>query len=150
MKTRIMIFLVLLVMLVSSGCQPNVTTPTSAVEAPTSPAAPSSAAPTFAPVVAPGKTLSIFMIDWTKPFADKVDLSDDLTLGAWIPSPYMGQDLPLPFSYDLIANDEVIDKLTADQKTSCHRMVSQSSTARRRSLATSVLKQPTAAGSPTT
>ena len=67
MKTRIMWFLVLLMMLVSNGCQPNVATPTSTVDEPTSPAA-----PTFAPVVAPGKPLSIFMIDWTKPFADKV------------------------------------------------------------------------------
>ena len=108
MKTRILVFLVLVVMLVSSGCQVIETFLTEPTEAPTSPTIPATGAPTFAPAVVPGQTLSIFMIDWTKPFADKVDAGDDIMLGSWSPAPYMGQDLLLPLSIDQVANIDVL------------------------------------------
>ncbi|MFC2028591.1 DUF3160 domain-containing protein [Chloroflexota bacterium] len=116
MKTRLLVYLVLVALLFSSGCQARRATPTAPTEAPTSPAADVTETPTSAPVILPGKRLPIIMIDWTKPFAGKVDAIDDITPGSWSPTPYQGQDLPLPFAYDLIANDHVIDNLTADQK----------------------------------
>lgn len=56
-------------------------------------------------------------IDWTKPFGGKLDTGDSLTLSTWVPQPYTGKTISLPFRLEQMANVHVLDGLTAAQKT---------------------------------
>jgi len=118
MKNRI--FQIILIMVFISGCQATGITkvstpsPTAALPLPTVPTTTSSAA---TPETTQGQSLPPITIDWTKPFGGMLDTGDSLTLGTWVPQPYTGKNISLPFSLEQMANVHVLDGLTDAQKT---------------------------------
>jgi Protein of unknown function (DUF3160)/Bacterial SH3 domain len=97
---------------------PATATPTAALTATTRASLPTA---TSMPSVTPASTpvqssLPPFTIDWTKPFAGELWPDYTISLPAWTPQPYAGEDIRLPLDLHQIANPQVLNGLTTEQK----------------------------------
>jgi len=107
------IWLICILILLITSCTPTESTPvaTGATERPTQFV--TEAKPTSTPTIQP---LAPFTINWMEPFAGEKLPGEWITLTAWTPEPYTGIDIPLPLDLDQVANVQVLDDLTAEQK----------------------------------
>lgn len=133
MKKKIWLCILLVATLACQVASPAVVSPTLPPSTPTSVVPPATSTPEreATPLPLPSETattlpasptetpapanLPVFNIDWSKPFYDAAQGTPSQA-EAWNPSPYAGEQIPLPLSLSRLANPHVLDGLTGEQR----------------------------------
>lgn len=114
MKNRICLSFLLMVLV---SCQSTITAPTITTTPAPSLTPSATSVPTMTVSPAPTEQpLSPFAINWTKPFAIDLISGGNISLTAWTPTTYGGENIQLPIDLSQVANIQILDGLTSAQK----------------------------------